>query len=127
MYFDRRTSILKRPTQMENFLIVLALVSAVQAQPLRDASVAKPVNQFAPTSTRSLRNLAPEKHPTDLVTNFDSAKLKTSGQPLLEKLAEALSTSRAHTALGLLRARGMESAWMQAGASQGQGHYLSSY
>jgi hypothetical protein len=70
----------------------IALVSAVQAQPIQDASVAELVKQLAATATRGLRNLGPEKRLIDLVINFDfdSAKLQTSRQPFLEQLAEAL-------------------------------------
>jgi len=81
---------------MKRVLILPTLVCAAQAQPVQDASVAELVKQFAPTATRGLRNLAPEKHQIDLVINFDfdSTKLQTSSQPLLEKLAEALVSER---------------------------------
>ena len=81
-------------------LLILAagVFGVVQAQPIQDASVDELVQQLAPPkpATRGLRNLVPEKRQIDLVINFDfdSARLQTNSQPLLEKLAEALGTER---------------------------------
>ncbi len=81
-----------------SLLVGAAIASAAQAQPIQDASVDELVQQLAPpkAATRGLRNLAPEKRQIDLVINFDfdSSRLQTSSQPLLEKLAEALGTER---------------------------------
>ena len=81
-----------------SLLVGAAIASAAQSQPIQDASVDELVQQLAPpkAATRGLRNLAPEKRQIDLVINFDfdSSRLQTSSQPLLEKLAEALGTER---------------------------------
>ena len=79
---------------MKGFHILPALVGAVQTQPVQDASVAELVNQLTPAPTRSFLNPTTEKRQNDLVIDFDSAKLQFSNQPLLEKLAEALSNER---------------------------------
>ncbi len=80
-------------------LIAALLIGSAQAQqPIQNASVDELVEQLAPPKalTRSLRNIAPVKRQIDLVINFDfdSAKLQAGSKPLLEKLAEALSTER---------------------------------
>ncbi len=80
-------------------LVAALLINSAQAQqPIQNASVDELVEQLAPPKalTRSLRNIAPVKRQIDLVINFDfdSAKLQAGSKPLLEKLAEALSTER---------------------------------
>ncbi len=81
-------------------LSVLAPAWAQQA-PLRDASVGEMVERLAPppagaATTRSLRNLVPQKRELDLVVqfDFDSARLQTTSRPLLQNLAEAMATPR---------------------------------
>jgi outer membrane protein OmpA-like peptidoglycan-associated protein len=80
-------------------LTALAPVWAQQA-PLRDASVGEMVERLAPqpggATTRSLRNLVPQKRELDLVVqfDFDSARLQAVSRPLLQNLADALATPR---------------------------------
>lgn len=72
-----------------------------QQAPLRDASVNEMVERLAPppagaATTRSMRNLVPQKRELDLVVqfDFDSARLQAASRPLLQNLAEAMATSR---------------------------------
>ena len=74
-------------------LCALAPVGAQQA-PVRDASVGEMVERLAPqpaATTRSLRNLVPQKRELDLVVqfDFDSARLQNVSKPLLDNLAAA--------------------------------------
>lgn len=86
-------------------ILLLALASAVPAgllaqPPLKDASVEDLTDRLAPPlgASRGGRNLVPQPKPqgVDLVVNFefDSARLQPGSLPLLEKLAEAMKTSR---------------------------------
>ena len=75
---------------------VLAVFAAI-AQPVQSASVDELVDKLAPpATTRSLRNLKPERRKIDLIVNFDfgSAKLQDSSKPLLASLAEAMASER---------------------------------
>ncbi len=79
-------------------LCAMAPVGAQQA-PVRDASVGEMVERLAPppaATTRSLRNLVPQKRELDLVVqfDFDSARLQNVSKPLLENLAAAMATER---------------------------------
>lgn len=84
--------------------VLCVLNAAVWAQtpatPLRDAPVHEMVERLAPqalpSTTRSLRNLVPQKRELDLVVqfDFDSARLQPVSKPLLENLAAALSSER---------------------------------
>ncbi len=86
--------------------IALALCAAghvtaswAQQAPVRDASVGEMVERLAPqptATTRSMRNLVPQKRELDLVVqfDFDSARLQAVSKPLLENLAEAMATQR---------------------------------
>ena len=80
-------------------LVALAPAGAQQA-PLRDASVGEMVERLAPqpggATTRSLRNLVPQKRELDLVVgfDFDSARLQPVSRPLLQNLVEAMSIPR---------------------------------
>ncbi len=72
-----------------------------QQAPLRDASVNEMVERLAApppgaATTRSMRNLVPQKRELDLVVqfDFDSARLQATSRPLLQNLAEAMATSR---------------------------------
>lgn len=87
------------------WLAPLAVFSALQAHaqampqaPMKDASVQEMVDQLAPpkATTRSLRNITPQRRQIELVINFDfdSARLQPQSLPLLEKLAEAMKTER---------------------------------
>lgn len=77
---------------------VWATAQTPAAAPVKDASVDELVRQLAPTgaTTRSLRNLTPEKRQIDLVIgfDFDSSKLQPASVPLLERLAAAMRTPR---------------------------------
>jgi outer membrane protein OmpA-like peptidoglycan-associated protein len=82
-------------------LCAAGLVTAAWAQqaPVRDASVGEMVERLAPqptATTRSMRNLVPQKRELDLVVqfDFDSARLQAVSKPLLENLAEAMATQR---------------------------------
>jgi outer membrane protein OmpA-like peptidoglycan-associated protein len=87
--------------QMALALCAAGLVTAAWAQqaPVRDASVGEMVERLAPqptATTRSMRNLVPQKRELDLVVqfDFDSARLQAVSKPLLENLAEAMATQR---------------------------------
>ena len=87
--------------QMALALCATGLVTAAWAQqaPVRDASVGEMVERLAPqptATTRSMRNLVPQKRELDLVVqfDFDSARLQAVSKPLLENLAEAMATQR---------------------------------
>ena len=87
--------------QMALALCAAGLVTASWAQqaPVRDASVGEMVERLAPqptATTRSMRNLVPQKRELDLVVqfDFDSARLQAVSKPLLENLAEAMATQR---------------------------------
>jgi outer membrane protein OmpA-like peptidoglycan-associated protein len=82
-------------------LCAAGLVTAAWAQqaPVRDASVGEMVERLAPqptATTRSMRNLVPQKRELDLIVqfDFDSARLQAVSKPLLENLAEAMATQR---------------------------------
>ncbi len=80
--------------------LVMGSVAPVGAQqaPVKEASVNEMVERLAPpvATTRSLRNLAPQKRELDLVVqfDFDSARLQNVSKPLLENLAAAMATER---------------------------------
>lgn len=87
--------------QMALALCAAGLVTAAWAQqaPVRDASVGEMVERLAPqptATTRSMRNLVPQKRELDLIVqfDFDSARLQAVSKPLLENLAEAMATQR---------------------------------
>lgn len=85
------------------FCATLASLSPALGQqaPMRDASVNEMVERLAPppagvATTRSMRNLVPQKRELDLVVqfDFDSARLQAVSRPLLQNLAEAMATPR---------------------------------
>lgn len=94
---------MKKRSFVVTWTVGLALLGALPAgaqAPVSDASVTEMVDRLAPApaqaTTRSLRNLAPQKRELDLVIqfDFDSARLQAASQPLLERLAEAMNTPR---------------------------------
>ncbi|MEY4712788.1 MAG: hypothetical protein RIS88_2238 [Pseudomonadota bacterium] len=90
-------------TRMALACAVYACLAPAWAQqaPMRDASVGEMVERLASpppggATTRSLRNLVPQKRELDLVVqfDFDSARLQSVSRPLLQNLAEAMATPR---------------------------------
>lgn len=88
---------------MNRFLVVAALTALLcgdlMAQaPARDMSVDDLVKALTPqpATTRSLRNLKVEPARVDLVVNFDfdSARIKDSSKPQLERLATAMKVAQ---------------------------------
>ncbi|MFN7426441.1 MAG: OmpA family protein [bacterium] len=79
-------------------LLLSMLASPVGAQPSATATVDDLVDRLAPTptATRGLRNLVPEPRSLDLVVqfDFDSARIQTASQPLLDSLAAAMRSER---------------------------------
>jgi len=80
-------------------LCALSVAAWAQA-PVREASVNEMVEKLAPqppsATTRSMRNLVPQKRELDLVVqfDFDSSRLQAVSKPLLENLAAALGSER---------------------------------
>lgn len=65
--------------------------------PVRDMSATEMVERLAPVvTTRGLRSLRVAPKPLDLIVNFDfdSARLQPDARPLLENLAQAISSER---------------------------------
>lgn len=88
---------------MNRFLVVAALTALLcgdlMAQaPARDMSVDDLVKALTPqpATTRGLRNLKVEPARVDLVVNFDfdSARIKDSSKPQLERLATAMKVAQ---------------------------------
>ena len=79
-------------------LLLTVLASPVGAQPSASATVDDLVDRLAPApaATRGLRNLVPEPRSVDLVVqfDFDSARIQSASQPLLESLASAMRSER---------------------------------
>lgn len=76
------------------------LSGAAMAQaPIGRATADELVDKLAPppvATTRSLRNIVPQRRQIDLVVNFDfdSARLQPASRPLLESLAQAMNNER---------------------------------
>jgi outer membrane protein OmpA-like peptidoglycan-associated protein len=77
---------------------MLSSVAMAQA-PIGHATADELVDKLAPppvATTRSLRNIVPQRRQIDLVVNFDfdSARLQPASRPLLESLAQAMNNER---------------------------------
>jgi OOP family OmpA-OmpF porin len=75
---------------------VFCLSGTAYAQPISDASVQELADKLsAPSSTRSLRNVAVAPAQIDLAVHFDFASdvLQDASKPLLDKLAAAMNTT----------------------------------
>jgi outer membrane protein OmpA-like peptidoglycan-associated protein len=77
---------------------MLSSVAMAQA-PIGRATADELVDKLAPppvATTRSLRNIVPQRRQIDLVVNFDfdSARLQPASRPLLESLAQAMNNER---------------------------------
>lgn len=88
---------------MKKVLLAVAtamLSSAAMAQaPIGRATADELVDKLAPppvATTRSLRNIVPQRQQIDLVVNFDfdSARLQPASRPILESLAQAMNNER---------------------------------
>ncbi|MBP6277936.1 MAG: OmpA family protein [Limnohabitans sp.] len=87
---------------MKRLLFSLALIFSFApafAQLVQQASKEDLIDKLtppAPPTTRSLRNLAPKPVTVDLSINFDfdSARLQASSKPLLNNLAQAMTSER---------------------------------
>jgi OOP family OmpA-OmpF porin len=82
--------------------LAAALVTSASAQtPIGRATAEELVEKLAapPATTRSLRNIVPQRRQIDLVVNFDfdSARLQAASRPLLESLAQAMNNERLQT------------------------------
>jgi outer membrane protein OmpA-like peptidoglycan-associated protein len=94
-------SVMQHKAALASLLLATAATMSwgqAPAGPVKDASVDDIVKQLAPpaATTRSLRNLVPERRQIDLVIpfDFDSARLQATSRPQLERLAEALRSER---------------------------------
>lgn len=81
-----------------SLVLIFSLVPAF-AQLVQQASKEDLIDKLtppAPPTTRSLRNLAPKPVNVDLSINFDfdSARLQASSKPLLNNLAQAMTSER---------------------------------